>query len=123
RGPRLPLGQAGRPELPRSDLRHPDRGGRRGRSPADLVPPKPGLSTPARGPRHRAGFLLRMGKPEPGIEPGSGFSGANRMGWGLLRSSEDAMAFRRPQGLHGTPKKLTHFGSPTRRLRRSLRAP
>src|SRR5690606_23344928 len=44
---RLPLGQAGRSELPGSHLRHPDRGGRTGRPPADLVPTEPGLRFPA----------------------------------------------------------------------------
>ena len=56
---RLPLGQAGRPELPGSDLRHPDRGGRRGRPPAHLVPPEPGLTTPTQRPRRKAGLSSR----------------------------------------------------------------
>jgi len=40
---RLSLGQARRPELPRSDLRIADRGRRRGRPLPHLVPVKPGL--------------------------------------------------------------------------------
>lgn len=53
---RLPLGQAGRPELPRSDLRHPDRGGRRGRPAADLVSPQPGLIASTRAPPQGGAF-------------------------------------------------------------------
>jgi hypothetical protein len=93
-GPRLPLGQAGRPELPRSDLRHPDRGGRRGRPAADLVPPEPGLSIPQEDPAAQAGFLSAIEKPEPGIEPGPGFLLPS--GWG--RSAQIV------RGCHGVPK-------------------
>ena len=50
----------GRPELPGSDLRHPDRGGRPGRLPAHLVPPQPGLRTPRRPapPKRRGRFRV-----------------------------------------------------------------
>ena len=60
---RLPLGQAGRSELPRSDLRHPDRGGRPGRSPAHLVPPKPGLTARRSGSAKRRGRLAAVLTP------------------------------------------------------------
>ncbi len=62
-GPRLPLGQARRSEFPGADLRNARRGGRRGRPPAHLVPPKPGLID-ITGLRHRRGLLL-SGEPKP----------------------------------------------------------
>ena len=45
----------GRPELPGSDLRHPDRGGRPGRPPAHLVPSQPGLIPRRPAPPKRRG--------------------------------------------------------------------
>jgi hypothetical protein len=111
RRPRLPLGQAGRPELPRSDLRHPDRGGRRGRPTVDLVPPQPGLISSTEDPATQAGFLLAMEKPEPGIEPAPGFRAPIRAGDILLSSSEDAMALRTPQG-RAVPPKCSRISAP-----------
>ncbi|TPL88709.1 hypothetical protein FJ948_21095 [Mesorhizobium sp. B2-3-12] len=61
-------------------------------------------------------------KPTPGIEPGPGFL-APTVGGKSAQIVQPAMAIRRLQGLRGTPKMLAHFGSPTRRLRWSLRVP
>ena len=72
-GPRLPLGQARRSELPGSDLRNARRGRRRGWPPAHLVPPEPGLIGTTRL-RHRRGLLsCREIKAGSGIEPGPAF--------------------------------------------------
>ena len=70
RGPRLPLGQARRPELPRPDLRHPGRG-RGGRQlQPDLVPPQRRLThggaprSTRSGASSRTG-LISSGSPAP----------------------------------------------------------
>ena len=52
-------------ELPRPDLRHPDRGGRRGRPAADLVPAEPGLTGTAAAP-FRSGVALTYRTRDPG---------------------------------------------------------
>src|SRR3954469_10305026 len=65
RGSRLPLGQAGRPELPRPDLRHPDRRQRTRRLQPDLVPPQRGLTGPPR--IERCGAALPTVRPSVGL--------------------------------------------------------
>ena len=56
-------------------------------------------------------FLSRRKKPAAGFEPATGFLGANRKR-GLLRSSEDAMAARRPQGRAVNPQNAGAFRLP-----------
>ena len=61
--------------------------------------------------------------PEAGIEPASGLSGAQPGAGMAAQIVPGCHGGPKASRTSGSPKMLAHFGSPTRRLRRSLRAP